>query len=279
MIINLTELKRFDKIIESVENTYKKKLATKYSKMKDVASKQVKGYQSGYRKKINLTGRTIKTDLRKELRGNLEKYFSELEKKSFDSVRKDLRNVAKTKEQKIRVANISAKESRSKNKAWAKELADRQINAFETDLNKHLSNAKKLNPNITDGELKQLINDRYKVFENTRLNTTITNEANRIQNQIRAESFKESGLVRGIIFLAVLDNRTTDNCRDKNGVKIALDNPMLEYFVPPLHVNCRSTNVPILMSDKKTKLSSKSKVNRLAKEYKGILEGQPKIYR
>jgi SPP1 gp7 family putative phage head morphogenesis protein len=280
MKINLTLLKRFDKELSKIESKFTSKLENKYDKFGSEARKQIKGFQSGYRKNINLTGKTVKTNLRKELRGQLETYFTDIEKKSFSSVKRDLRGVAKTKEQQIKVANISAKKSREGNKAWAKKLADKQVKDFEDNINNALKSAKKMNPSITDKELKQIVDDKLQAFKNTRLNATIKNEANRIQNQIRVESFKESGLVQGVVFIAVLDNRTTANCMNKNGTKLKIDDPRMSDYLIPQHPNCRSMLSPILITDKNIKYTSDRKID---KEIKNNLttkvKGQPRGFK
>ena len=50
-----------------------------------------------------------------------------------------------------------------------------------------------------------------------------------------------------MLYSAVLDNRTTEVCRDLDGLVIPLDHPMLDRLAPPNHFSCRSllVNVPL----------------------------------
>jgi hypothetical protein len=52
--------------------------------------------------------------------------------------------------------------------------------------------------------------------------------------------------VRGLKFVATLDERTTGICRPRNNVRLPLGHPWLERHTPPLHWNCRSVLLPIL---------------------------------
>jgi|TARA_Y100000310_G_scaffold90528_3_gene87828 SPP1 gp7 family putative phage head morphogenesis protein len=268
MIINYSELKRFDKELNTLENKNSKLLSKRYDKLASETKKQIKGLKSGYRKNINLTGRTVKTNLKKEIENNLNQYFGKLENASTKSVRGELAKSTTDKAERLRIANIKPDKSISGNKKWAAKLAEKQVKGFEQDVNKHIKEAIKLNPKITDNDLKKIIDDRLKSFKNVRLEATIKNEANRIQNQVRQEGFEQSGLVRGIVFTAVLDNRTTQNCRDKNGTKLRIDSPMMDDYLVPNHINCRSYHAPILIKDKNVRYTSDSKVKRIADKFK-----------
>jgi NAD+--asparagine ADP-ribosyltransferase len=60
-------------------------------------------------------------------------------------------------------------------------------------------------------------------------------------NKGRAEFFKETKVISGYQFAAVLDDRTSDICNGLHGKKfVAGTEP-----VPPMHFNCRSVLVPI----------------------------------
>ena len=53
------------------------------------------------------------------------------------------------------------------------------------------------------------------------------------------------GLIRGMLYSAVLDERTTPVCRYLDGKVIPMDEPRLDQLVPPNHFNCRSILVPV----------------------------------
>jgi len=62
-----------------------------------------------------------------------------------------------------------------------------------------------------------------------------------VMNKGRAEFFKETKVISGYQFAAVLDDRTSDICNGLHGKKfVAGTEP-----VPPMHFNCRSVLVPI----------------------------------
>lgn len=69
---------------------------------------------------------------------------------------------------------------------------------------------------------------------------------NFIANESRAEFFKDNAdILEGEQFVATLDSRTTPVCRANDG-KIF---PLGEGLRPPLHFNCRSLRVPVLLGD------------------------------
>ena len=89
--------------------------------------------------------------------------------------------------------------------------------------------------NITAGKAKILVNT----------------EANAIFNDQIAQSIQDNPLIRGYIFRATLDHRTSGICREHDG--IYYDKSELEPGVnfPPLHPNCRSTVETVMSYDTK----------------------------
>ncbi len=62
-----------------------------------------------------------------------------------------------------------------------------------------------------------------------------------VLNKGRLEFFKESGVISGYQYSAILDDRTSEICRGLHGKKFKSgDEP-----VPPMHFNCRSILIPI----------------------------------
>lgn len=69
-----------------------------------------------------------------------------------------------------------------------------------------------------------------------------------VANQARLDTFQANGdLVTRILFMATLDHRTSDICMVTDGKVWRADDP--KALIPPLHVNCRSTVVPILKGE------------------------------
>ena len=69
---------------------------------------------------------------------------------------------------------------------------------------------------------------------------------NFIANEARTAFFKANeDIIEGEQFVATLDSRTTAICRANDGKKFKLG----EGPIPPLHFNCRSLRVPVLLGD------------------------------
>lgn len=67
----------------------------------------------------------------------------------------------------------------------------------------------------------------------------IDNEVTYLVNQERVQIFKYYGITK-VIFKALIDERTTEECREMNGKIIDIDKLVLGENLPPLHYNCRS---------------------------------------
>lgn len=81
----------------------------------------------------------------------------------------------------------------------------------------------------------------------TILRTNITNAFNR--GRLVAASDEED-VIQGYEYTATLDERTTHLCRGLDGSIIMKDDPNLGRLTPPLHWNCRSLLVPVLVGEK-----------------------------
>lgn len=71
----------------------------------------------------------------------------------------------------------------------------------------------------------------------------------------------QDGLVEAVEFSAIIDDRTTQVCLHMDGKIIPINHPQLGSFTPPLHFQCRSILVPLLVGDE-WKSSSASQLNR-----------------
>lgn len=92
------------------------------------------------------------------------------------------------------------------------------------------------NTNITAGKAKILVNT----------------EANAVFNDQIEEAILQNPLIKGYIFRATLDHRTSDICRNLDGKYFDKDEiePGVNY--PPLHPNCRSTVETVMAYDTKS---------------------------
>lgn len=69
-------------------------------------------------------------------------------------------------------------------------------------------------------------------------------EMNHISNTATIESYKKSNVVKKYEYLATLDNRTSQICRELDGRIFEVDQAQTGINLPPMHPHCRSTTVP-----------------------------------
>lgn len=84
-------------------------------------------------------------------------------------------------------------------------------------------------------------------------------------------------IIKGYMFTAILDSRTSPICSHHNGKIYEVDD---KRFTPPLHWNCRSSLIPILKSKEDLIAENSSRINKteLLKKDTEALNGQaPKI--
>lgn len=71
----------------------------------------------------------------------------------------------------------------------------------------------------------------------------VRTELARYQSEMELEQYKDAG-VEEFEFVAVLDNRTSSECKDNDGEVHLVKDMSIGTNAPPLHPNCRSTTVP-----------------------------------
>jgi SPP1 gp7 family putative phage head morphogenesis protein len=69
-------------------------------------------------------------------------------------------------------------------------------------------------------------------------------EMNHISNQATMGAYKDSGVLEKYEYLATLDSRTSDICREMDGKVFNLSQAQTGVNLPPLHPHCRSTTIP-----------------------------------
>ncbi len=77
-------------------------------------------------------------------------------------------------------------------------------------------------------------------YESKRLMRT---EMARCMTMAQDKVYKESGVVKQILFDATLDQKTSDICQERDGHLYDIES---DYPKPPLHPNCRSCIVPVV---------------------------------
>lgn len=77
----------------------------------------------------------------------------------------------------------------------------------------------------------------------------VRTEMNHISNQATLDSYRTSGIVEEYEYLATLDNRTSDICRELDEKHFPLKQAQTGVNLPPMHPYCRSTTVPYFPED------------------------------
>lgn len=72
----------------------------------------------------------------------------------------------------------------------------------------------------------------------------VRTESSFVTHQATWDGYKASGVVEQYEYLATLDSRTSEICRDMDGRVFRLSEKQVGVNYPPLHPNCRSTVVP-----------------------------------
>jgi SPP1 gp7 family putative phage head morphogenesis protein len=75
--------------------------------------------------------------------------------------------------------------------------------------------------------------------------TLVHTETCYVQNQATVNSYKDAE-IEEYEFLAFLDDRTTEDCRKKDGIKFKLSEAQAGVNLPPLHPRCRSAIIPVV---------------------------------
>lgn len=77
----------------------------------------------------------------------------------------------------------------------------------------------------------------------------IRTEINYISNKGSLQAYKDTGIVEKYRYVATLDSRTSDGCRELDGEVFEIKEAKTGVNLPPLHPYCRSTTVPHFEDD------------------------------
>jgi len=83
-------------------------------------------------------------------------------------------------------------------------------------------------------------------FASHRVEAIVRTETMRGYNMGHLIALRGAEGATGVEFSAILDDRTSDACRAREGLRLRLDDPRLVANAPPIHPNCRSVLIPIL---------------------------------
>lgn len=96
----------------------------------------------------------------------------------------------------------------------------------------------KVHPDLIEKQTKREINYKSNRTKD-KFFGQIDNELTYLVNQERVQIFEYYG-IKKVQFKALIDDRTTDICREMNGKVIDINDLVLGENMPPLHYNCRS---------------------------------------
>lgn len=96
----------------------------------------------------------------------------------------------------------------------------------------------KVHPDLIEKQTKREINYKPARLDD-KFYGQIDNEVTYLVNQERVQIFKYYGITK-VQFKALIDERTTEECREMNGKVFNIDDLVLGENLPPLHYNCRS---------------------------------------
>ncbi|WP_208422105.1 minor capsid protein [Latilactobacillus fragifolii] len=96
--------------------------------------------------------------------------------------------------------------------------------------------------NATPAEMARELRKTFNV-KRAQAETLVRTETTHVITDTTIESYKKAGFTK-YQYLAHLDSRTTEICRDLNGDIFAIKNYQPGLNAPPMHPNCRSTITP-----------------------------------
>ena len=164
------------------------------------------------------------------------------------------------------------------------QLADEVLKKFTTDESDRIINAVRrgIFEGKTNSQILQVVRGTRKNRFNDGIISTSTRNANAIVRTLIAHSTTEARMAVGkansdiledrIRILATLDSRTSSVCRAKDWQEY----PFERQYLPPFHINCRSTWV-FIVKDKGTGVDKRASQNGVVKaqSYYDWLKTQP----
>ncbi len=128
---------------------------------------------------------------------------------------------------------------------------------------------KKYSAAFRSGEVynqKQVVADVKDAGKTTfsRAKIIVTTETTRYYNDVRRNYYDQSDAITHYLYVAIRDHRTTEWCKDRNGLVYAKDDPLTDKETPPAHYQCRSEMLPLTPFNPKHKalINNKSLARR-----------------
>lgn len=134
---------------------------------------------------------------------------------------------------------------------WIDGYVPQLAGVLETDVLKRVRDVvagAMLEGKTTEGTMAALKAAHVQVdaFARHRVEAIARTESVRAYNLGHLIALKGTEGVAGVEFTAILDDRTSNACQAREGLRLRIDDPRLASNTPPLHPNCRSALIPIL---------------------------------
>ena len=109
---------------------------------------------------------------------------------------------------------------------------------------------KKYSEAFRSGEVynqKKIVADVKEAGKTTysRAKVIVTTETTNYYNQVRRNYYDQSDTVTHYLYVAIRDHRTTEWCKDRNGLVYKKGDPITDRETPGIHPNCRAEMLPL----------------------------------
>lgn len=226
-----------DEILIALENSFIIKLASFFKKLANQFLLKVDDMKIFKKKLKEIDKKEI--ILLKKL---MNDYYKKVGRAVIVQSRKELKELA-GKTPKFTVVNVP-----ENLRLRAEELAKQKLKDFRNELTRQINASE---ATLKDKALlKKQIKNASKTFINRNVTIVARMESVTVANDRRIEAFKQSNVVAGVQFLAVLDKRTTQICKSRHSMILKLNDPQLPNFKPPCHFGCRSLLSPVTIYEK-----------------------------
>ena len=132
-------------------------------------------------------------------------------------------------------------------KKWFDGARQSTINAVQQEITLGFAEGKSIDQMVSSIRGTRGLNFSDGILNKSRHNlSAITRTAvNQVSNNVRERTYdKNNEVIKGVMYVATLDSRTTVICASFDGQVF----PINEGPRPPQHINCRSTTTPVLKS-------------------------------
>jgi SPP1 gp7 family putative phage head morphogenesis protein len=224
-----------DSILVIFEDAFIKKLTIFFNKLANKFLSKVSDLQVF---KKNLTSYKIDKNTEEvlQLKKFLKDFYKKIGKESIKALNTEIKDLS-GKRSKIVIPNIN-----EDMRLRAETLAIKKVKDFRDLIVEKLDKTSIQNKK----DLIRTVKTATKVFQNKHITIVSRMESVTAVNNARLEAGQESKIIKGWQFLAVLDKRTTQICRSRNGMVLKKDDEnLITNFKPPCHWGCRSLLSPV----------------------------------